>query len=165
MIGLVFVIAVGGLVSYLIYLVVLTSVMVGPVTATDMRVANRRSQLILLVWIVGVIAYGAYSWATYPSLPRQTLTVIQWGKLTEFKGLDGSSRHPKQRFKCELGEVLLPSRIRVKCGDTVEYTLTVEGGEANYQYMVNRRTIYPDCSYSWNMPGWKNVEKHLGTQF
>jgi hypothetical protein len=94
------------------------------------------------------------------------VVLVDYGKITEFQGatskVECNYKHHRQEvdvfFKSENGNVRLPFHVKAAVGDRVQYILTVEGGYAVYQYLVNESVSYEHSECSW----WddKNGLKH-----
>ena len=112
---------------------------------------------------------GLYTLCVYRDrchFKKESVVLVDYGKITEFQGatskVECNHKHHRQQvdvfFKSENGNVRLPFHVKAAVGDRVQYILTVEGGYAVYQYLVNESVSYEHSECSW----WndKNGLKH-----
>jgi hypothetical protein len=119
-----------------------------------------------LIYLSFLVLYTLCVYRDRCHFKKESVVLVDYGKITEFQGatskVECNYKHHRQEvdvfFKSENGNVRLPFHVKAAVGDRVQYILTVEGGYAVYQYLVNESVSYEHSECSW----WddKNGLKH-----
>lgn len=109
-----------------------------------------------LIYLSFLVLYTLCVYRDRCHFKKEFVILVDYGKITEFQGSTANGcnyKHHRQEvdvfFKSENGNVRLPFYVKAAVGDRVQYILTVEGGYAIYQYLVNESISYEHLKYSW----------------